>query len=252
MGDPLESPKLCLSYARDDIQDLDNKFEAFFMSNPYTKVIEHDLKAGMDVHKVKLTKQLPARISHLANRIAVEMRSALDQCGYAIAKASGNTRLKGTYFPFARTASELDDVVSRRCKDLPPEISAFFRSFNAHKGGDDLLWSLNELANCHKHRFIMPVAHGNVGTHFKNLSVRGSFAIPNQAWNTEKNEIEIFRASHGSETKYDIDLAFYVAFGDIGAVKGAPVLTVLLDLANRVQEIIGATETEARRIGLVP
>jgi len=40
------------------------------------------------------------------------------------------------------------------CKDLPPEIITLFRGFKPYKGGNDLLWALNQIVRANKHAVL--------------------------------------------------------------------------------------------------
>jgi hypothetical protein len=213
---------------------------------------EADVQRGIDVHKLKVTKSIPALLSRDVARVASDLRSALDQTGYATARANGNTRLKYTYFPFAASAPQIDSVIRGRCKDLPKDIVALFRSFKAYRGGDDLLWSVNEIANGVKHRFIVPVGHGigpTIIDHFKAEQLV-EMKMPPQ-WDSVHDEIVFCTVKHGSYVNYDINLGFYVAFGDVEGVRGMHVIPILKTMSDKVAGIIDATEAEARRIGLI-
>ncbi len=253
MRDIFAGPKSLLAGANEDINEREGQIRAFFDPEPYTLVIEHNRKTGFDTHKIKLTKKFPEKLSRLAAHIVADLRSVLDQAGFACATASGNTRLKQTYFPFARTKADINGVIRRRCKDLPPEIVTLFRLFNAYRGGDNLLWALNAIANSRKHRVIVPIGQGTGGGIAKNFHCPGkikSFAFP-PIWNTTKNEVVLCEVGHDLNTTYDLSISFYVAFGEIDVVGGQPVDRVLNTLSSKVSDILIATEAEAKRIGLI-
>jgi hypothetical protein len=250
--DPFSSARLLIRGAYEDIDRLDAAFDAFFKSEPYAKVVETDPHGAVDFHKVKMTKKLPALLSRDVARVGNELRSALDQAGYAMAAASGKARLKYTYFPFGASTAHLEDVIRGRCKDLPKEIATLFRSFNPYRGGDDLLWAINEIANGIKHRFIVPVGQG-VGKaileHFRaDQLIHGAFP---PLWDSANDEMVFCVVRHGSDVSYDYNLGFFVAFGNIDVVRGMHVTPTLKSMAAKVDSIIAATEIEARRIGLI-
>jgi hypothetical protein len=105
MADPLDSPKSLLSFAREDIRKLNPEFEAFFNSNPYTYVVHHDPQSGHDFHRLTFRDRIPSRLSRDVCNIALELRNALDQVGFAIAALDGSNPSSGTYFPFSRSAA---------------------------------------------------------------------------------------------------------------------------------------------------
>jgi hypothetical protein len=129
--------------------------QQFADSNPWTHVIEKDFMPGQDLHKLRFTKDLPAILPCILLDAVNNLRSALDQAGYAAALANGKTNPKATNFPFADDFAGLDNNIDRRgvCRDLPAEIVTLFRGCNPHKGGNysATLWGLNKLCNTKKH-----------------------------------------------------------------------------------------------------
>src|SRR5437588_6912202 len=209
MSDIFASARLLVRGAREDIDKLDAAFRAYFDTQPYTQSIETDLERGVDIHKIKLTKALPEILSRDVARIASELRSALDQAGYATAVASGNTRLKNTYFPFAPDALKFNDVIKGRCRDLPQDIVALFRSFNAYRGGDDLLWSVNEIANGIKHRFIVPVGQDIAAQYLDHIKADLVDMVMPPRWDRTKDEIVLFTVKQGTDADYKIKIGFF-------------------------------------------
>lgn len=253
MTDPLSSPKLRIKSANEDLTRLNSGFNSFLHGNAYTKAIEPDIDGAHHLHKLKLIKALPDTLSHQCARITEDLRSALDQTGYAMAVAGGIASPKHAYFPFAGTAKEFTNVVAGRCKDLPPDITALFASYQAHKGGDQILWALNALCGGSKHRFIEPVA-GVVGNQITvgPTTIRSGtidFMVPK--WDAEKNEIVLFRTGPNTHARTDVNVTCFVAFGKIEVVGGMPVIPVLNDLIKKVDGIVSATEIKARSLGLI-
>jgi hypothetical protein len=253
MTDPLASPKRRLSRAKAKFKALIRRGKAFGAKSPYAMVTEDDLQAGFRFYKFKITKRLPLGTSELAWEIVEELRSALDQLGYACAVASGKTAPKNTYFPIADSAAQLDtDVIGRgRCKDVPADIVALFRSFQPYKGGNEAIWTLNRLANGNKHRFVLPAgaaAEQSISLGTLILPPGASIHVPR--WDREKNEMLVLSTPIGTEVKYDLGFAVYVAFGEVDAVAGEPVVPILNAMVHDVERILADTEAECRRIGL--
>jgi hypothetical protein len=145
----------------------------------------------------------------------------------------------------------LESNVKGRCKDLPPEISALFRSFDSHEGGNYALWALNKLCNANKHRLLVPVGIVASGMKIKTMTISGPGAIPAPKWDREKNQIVIAEIGPGGDFKYDVELSLFVAFDKINGVKSGPAVGVLDMMASEVTRVLKATEAECRRIGLL-
>lgn len=252
VSDPLEDPKLVIQYALEDAASLDKQFESFFNRRPFRQDVQFDSATGFDAYKFKFTERLSKKTRHDTARVAAELRSALDQCGYAVATASGVRKPKYAAFPFADSREKIEQQVAGRSKELPDSIRALYRSFNPYRGGCDILWSINEVANCTKHQFIVPVAHAIGAVAIKNFYSAGpvkELSIPPR-WDEAKNEMTLCEVQHGAETRYDLNLGFVAVFGDIGSLKGRHVIPTLREMAAKVAEIVSATEAEARKLGL--
>ncbi len=69
-------------------------------------------------------------------------------------------------------------------------------------------------------------------------------------WDTEKDEITFASIGPGGSFEYNIQLAFFLAFGDVEGLAGRPVIDTLNGTAAEVERIIRAVGGESQRIGL--
>lgn len=160
MNDPLSSSRQKLARAEKHFADLQREILEFSQQNPYEQVAEpHSDKQGFTVEKVRMTKEIPATIADLTADIAISLRSALDNAGYAIAVAAGVNNPRHCAFPFAGSAAQMANALGRS-KDIPERIQSLFCGFQPYKGGNDLLWALNEVADTDKHKMVIPIGQG--------------------------------------------------------------------------------------------
>jgi hypothetical protein len=251
MGDKLESAKYTLARAKLHIADFEKQVSLFLDTRPYEKAIEVDPDTGEHVLKLRFTKPFPAMLNGIASDAIVNLRSALDQCGYAVAVANGG-RGRDCYFPFHDDAAGVMGHRKAGSKEIPDEIFAVMASFEPHKGGNDFLWCLNELSNANKHRIVSPMAVA-VGTGRVRASMSGSvnLDLPKRLeWDRGKNEIELGRSTGKGRLKYKLNIQMFVALDEIEPASTVPAEAVLHGLALTVESIIGAVEAEAIRIGL--
>lgn len=241
-----------VSGADEDIEKANAAFQEFFESKPYEQIIARYPHSWTDIHKLRF-KKMPLVLGRNISKVGADLRSALDHVGYDCAALSGNTRLKYTHFPFGASESHLDDVIRGKCKDLPKDIVSHFRSFKPYRGGDDLLWAINEIANGIKHRGIKPLAYEIGPTRLRKFNTGGSsrFAFAPK-WSGGKYEIELAHTSLGANPTYEFELAFRVAFDDVPIVDGADVVTTLQHMSAKVTGIIDSTEAKVRLLGLIP
>jgi hypothetical protein len=250
-SNPFESPKARLSRGKDHTQKLKKRISVYFKNTPYIKVVEKDSQ-GFQVHKIKVTKDVPNVCIHYAAEALEAIRSALDQAGYAAAIASGKPAPKKTSFPIGDDLAGLENSITgyKVCKDLPAEIVTLFRSFNPYKGGNDAIWTLNKLRNTN-HTVLTPIGSVVGGANFNNVSFNGGGSIAVPRWDREKNEMEFLRVVPGGAVDYNVGFSFFVAFDKIDAIDATVPIDYLDVMAAEVRKVVLATEAECRRLGFI-
>ena len=139
MSDRFEQPMRRIARAKEKIPEMLAQWRTFLSSNPYTYSVDPDPVTGNRLYKVKLAKPLPLVLVDLAAEAIEALRSALDKASYAAAECSGKINPKSCYFPIADSSIDLESVIKRRCKDVPPDIVALFRMVKPHKDGNNLI-----------------------------------------------------------------------------------------------------------------
>jgi hypothetical protein len=257
MTDAFASSRSKLAWAKENLlSDLHRRIEDFHNLDPYAQVVEPDPQTpGWEVHKIKLVKPFPEAFGNITSDIVVNLRSALDNAGYSIATAIGKTDPRNTAFPFARDVNNMAYSIGRST-DLPKEIQSLFCGFQPYRGGDDLLWALNELCNGNKHKFITPmqVIIWRGRAFAQGYGVPFSMPDPPK-WDGAKNEMVVIRLGPhvvpNATWQYDFDFRPFVAINEIPVVQGKAVLGVLYDLCLKVESILTCIEAECGRLGIV-
>jgi hypothetical protein len=237
-------------WAQEDIEELKVLVSHFFSSHPYERVAEIDSKGIYMLDKIKFTRRLPPRITKLTVSAIENLRAALDHGACAVVPRQYMTR---TSFPFGDTRREFLDHLESKAKHVPDEIKSVFVRFKAYKRGNPPLWALNKICNTHKHRTIVQPGIDIRKPEFVagRALDEAIFHYHTPAWDRRKNEIIISRMVGHTTAHHDIDMSLGIAFGDVQVFRGTPVLAVLRYLASKVEGILWATESEARRIGVV-
>ena len=244
-----DSSKYVISRAKHHISDFERQNVEFFATNPYSQVVEIDPDTGDKIHKVKLIKPMPIALPGIAFDAVNNLRSALDQAMYGMTLAAG---VKRAYFPFSNNAANFQNSVNGWCKELPKEIGDIVSTFEAYKGGNNMLWSLNQVCNTNKHGIICPVALQNSSFSIHHGVFTGRFAglrVP--FWDRAKNEMELFRVPEEGTAEVNFDFTTFIAMRDVEFVDGQPAIAVLSNFFSIVERIVMALETESRRIGLI-
>ena len=251
MPQAFDSARRKLERVERHFADLERAIQEFTWKRPYEAVVEpHATKADHKVHKIRLTASLPPIIADTCGEIVQGLRSSLDNATYAIAVASGKTDPKHCAFPFARSRDQMANALGRS-KDLPPAIQSLLVGFQPFIGGNDLLWSLNEMCNADKHRMVIPVG-APVQRTGVSIHCTGFFSMPDpHIWNRKKNEMELFTLGPGATTNAHFELALSVAIQGVEIVDGKPVVQVLMPLGVLVERMLDTMEFESKRLGYV-
>lgn len=256
MSGNLDSARSMLARAQMHIGAFREAVMAFLDSEPFLQVAELDTASNERVTKLKLVKAAPLELNHIAADALVNLRSALDQAGYAVATAAGG-KGRDTYFPFGDNEAEVRSRDRSGSKEIPKEIFDVMVSFKPYQGGDDFLWAMNKLCNANKHRLLNEMASRTDNATKFSLVLRkgapdGKLQVRMPQWNHVAKELELFRcdANNNDDYHYDIQLRVFVSFGGIGVLDGHPAEGVLDLLAKKVETIISALDAEATRIRL--
>jgi hypothetical protein len=188
---PFCSAKLRISRAEEHLQTLNAEIDKFFAKNPGRYVSEPDSNRTQEIHKICFDERLPIEWRILATEIIEHLRASLDHATVATFFLKTG-RLDSNYisFPFCKTADDLDNSIRGRSKDLVPEIKTFLRGFNAYKGGNDLLYSLNKLCNSSKHTLITFVVGAALELEMKSSGDLQQVNFVEECfWDSSKNEI---------------------------------------------------------------
>lgn len=246
-----QSPRQLVHHARDEISDASKLIEDFVGQQRASRVTYQDHLAREDVHRVKLEgPELPLKVANLVKDAAANLRDALDHAVYAAAVYLNGGKPRHTGFPFALDDTGVaGELASKRLADNPQEMRPYLLGLQPYKGGNDLLWSLNQLRNPSTHRFIVPV-----GTALMSQSLGiGSASITTMKagysqWYPDVKEIEFLRLGWGSKIDYQVQISVAVLFEEIEAVKGKPVIDMLQMMAKAVSSVVDGLESEAIRI----
>ena len=240
-----------IEHARYRMNEFEQGNKDFFDNRPYKVVIEQNDDGTEDFHKFKLVKPMPKRLPGIAFDSLNNLRSALDQAGFTCGTAN-NTNGKKSHFPFGDDATEVESRRTGQSKNLPKEIFDLMISFQPYKGGNNLLWALNQLCNSQKHEIIIPFATALSTVLIKEMNFEHAIELILQPkWDRTKNEMVIAHLRHGTKFKIDNQYQFFIAFAKDGVIDGKPVLGVLSALIDLVDRIVAEIEAEARRINLI-
>jgi hypothetical protein len=248
---PFFSPERRLLRAHTHISELDREIRRFFDSRPHSVFVERDLDGLNESHKIKLTKPIPLDWGDIAFDALVNLRSVLDQIGYAAAVASGKNEPKKTSFPIGDDAVQLDNAITgyKVCRDVPTEIVTIFRGFKPYKTGNNAIWALNRLRNSAHTRLIAVGASMShvIVKHYPPQTPLGVKA----KWDSSKNEIVFARGPLGHKWNYNVQPSFVVGFDEISVTGRTQAVSQLRGMADQVTRVFRVTYDECTKLGLI-
>jgi hypothetical protein len=252
--DPFYSAKSRLKRAENKITELDTTIWEYRDKHPADLICEADKPdRRTKTYKFKFTAPFPDAWTHLPMEILEAIRSALDQCAYAAAKLSGNTRLKRTQFPIADSLDDLNNLITGRkvCQDVPDAIVAVFLRFKPYKGGNEELWALNKLRNS-THTELIPIAVRSANIHIRHSSRSTGELIPlNPVFDRAKHEIPFARAEIEAHFSFGAYPSYNIGFDQTVTGDRRHAVAFLTAAVNEAEKIVEATEFACERLGFI-
>jgi len=239
--------------AKQQIADLREKINTFSDGRTWTHLVEKDVDGVTDIHKVRFPPNPSREWTHIVFEAVNNLRSALDQIAFNVAILVGKPNAKAAKFPFGPTEADMLNNLAGGCKDLPPEIRAVFRGFDPYKGGNNVLWALNELVNTNKHKLLIPVAMTSTRIQIPDAMNANAFASNVGTYDASKNEMTLLKVAVGGQhLKYNMEITPTIAIDHTeDIIRGQHPITLLDAMANEIERVGMATEAECRRLGLL-
>jgi hypothetical protein len=210
-NDAFYSAKLRIRRAQEHFDDLKAQISSFFAEKPYTRIVEPDPNGTHEIHKIRLTKRFPLRWRILATEVIEHLRATLDHATWATAYLrTGNPNVEYGLFPFSNNATNFENRMRGLSKDCPPEIQALLRTFEPYKGGNDLLYMLNDMCNLSKHALIAFIGAANTNVQITGKGWTGPLEVFETAvWDRAKHEIPYLRVQRSPFNTRQISTSTY-------------------------------------------
>jgi hypothetical protein len=243
-----ESPASLISWAYEDTQRFKELEELFFRFDCYEHISEYDPEFERDALRIRFIKPLPPEFRKLASHIVNDLRHALDQGFVIAARHFGWQPLKNQtvlYFPWARDEADLKG----RLRNIPVEIHDIIiehQPYFANDGGtagSNMLRELGRIAGPNKHEAVLG-SGANLRLKRMKFDWPGDWLIPyeDKMWNGAKEEFTFAYVPAGTEGKYDVDVALFVAFRDIPALANVPARNLFEAWGGYAQSIVSQLE----------
>jgi hypothetical protein len=251
--DSFYSAKLRLTRADEHLTDLKARIVTFSDEKSYTQIAEPDPDGIHEIHKIRLTKTFPFRWRVLATEVIEHARASLDHATWATAYLhTRNPNLEFGVFPFASDETKIDNRIRGVSKDCPPEIQALLRTFKPYRGGNDLLFVLNDMCNLSKHALVTFMAKAVAAGTIKGTSFRGPIQFLEPfLLDPVKNEIPYMKVLKGSDPQHDFEVTIYPLIDYREFTSEEPATFVLGAMIEEAARVVSEIEAETIKIGLV-
>lgn len=248
LDEHFESPKALIRRAYEQIGEYERELADFGKIEPFIRIVDVDSEPGVEIHKIRITRDLPRKLSVIFGDISKNLRSALDHAVYGCAVALGVPHPKGTAFPIADHPNGVVGSL-KAMKDLPAEIHPLLISFRPHEGGNRLIWGLNEVRNSNTHRLLVPFAKVGMANIMQASGIlMNEGAIGYSEWNPSKNELEFMRCGIGSTISYTLTVSIGNTFDNVKTFQGSFAKETILEAAAEVNRIVLEIEKETAAI----
>lgn len=252
-----ESAQFLVSWAHSQRAKLEGEIASFLQPDAATVVKEVNLKTGGYDTKIKF-RPVPPVVRGLANNIVKDLRDALDQATNAASILVSGTHGKCRHFPFAQSPEDFDKAVRlNQCKNIPEALRPVLKGFEPYptgdwSGGNNYLRLLGTVSGPHKHRFTLASALNARKLEIQGPAIiragHGGGHIFPMGTVAKNNELVVVTVGPGGDFEGNINFSSFVAFADT-KLKGVPVCRFLLEVSQRVGEIVQDLQTEAFEIG---
>lgn len=248
--------------AKKHIGDLDNERASFLALNPYLVTPEYYAEYNATAYFLDECPPIPNSIALMAGDAIHNLRSALDHLFFQLIEANGKTPIIEDYpgFPILKSKERFDKYVAANCaqkKGTSGKAENLIQATKAYQGGNDTLWSLQELDNIDKHRLLITAVFAinkfgfdiggrNLERMTANMAIRivgelppkiAWFSAPDRKIGAKKGDV-IFSIEGDFETNKNVQFTFDIAFGEPEIVKGKPLLETLQQMSDFVDALI--------------
>lgn len=239
---PLYPSQEKLKFAKSEFRNLVGNVNAFIGENPCE--VRQEVNMEKTSFYASCPTLIPSEISIRACVVTNQLRDSLDKMLVAVVALNGKGT-SGVSFPFGGkdlNSGKVEQFPTARHDRIKKKLTADQWSLvlaqKPYPNGNDLLWSINQIANTDKHRrdlvSILPEIDRNVIINNGNLrdATIGGGPIINE------NGSEVLLLSFREGNNINIELSPKIVFGEIEPVQRKNVLTTLNQQIRLTEGII--------------
>lgn len=247
------APYLKLQRARDHINDLSARNDAFLAERPFKLIERHHRKAGKTTYRVKADKPIPPEFSLIIGDAIHNMRAALDLVMFGMAGEIA----PDIYFPFPKNADRMEAAIKKgHVQAAGKKVVEAIRLLKPYPDGNFGLNVIHALDIQDKHRLLIlagqravfTIGSGNDAILKPLLGENAEAAASTHVVlnGPEDTTLLTFHRRYttrdlaDSEQEAKVQPAFVITFGEgeITAPQPVPVLNALVSCANEAHAAV--------------
>jgi hypothetical protein len=251
VADELADAQENLKWADENISKLDAAFRAFFNTKPYRLVTEVDQKIG-EVREKVIPDSIPWQFKFMARDIVHTLRIPLDYLACRLAVANKQST-DGVYYPIRKSKTAFDSTGTQGniVKQFGADAVAWIATQQPYLGGDDLVWAVHEIDRVDKHIELQALNAGSglsggliMGGTFIGGVHRTMIIGPREPDPADGSIVLLsYDIRNANSVKNKGTPHLFVAFRDVGPIKGKSVPQFLREAHTRVSAIIADAES---------
>jgi hypothetical protein len=146
----LTHPKI--ERAKKHLAELRTEVGAFLATSPFEVGKRHDPQTREISYYVSRAADVPASISAITADMLQNLRRALDHLACDLVITAGKYPTRNTGFPIFGSLGIYKAQAAEKTQGMQQHAVEAIAAIEPYKGGNDVLWHLQELANIDKHR----------------------------------------------------------------------------------------------------
>lgn len=243
-ADPLADAQKSVKWANKDIRKVDVAVHNFAFSKPYRIVREINANRTQEIAKLRFVSDIPDEVTEKTKTALQHLRSALDYLAWQVANRGGApANPKDVAFTICDTRKLFEDpsTQGKIQKIGGADWLTFLNGLKPYPGGNDLLYALNVANNTDKHRVLRrfalraggSLAVKNIPVQITSMTILGGIDHALE----DGMGIVAYPVVPG-EQQPEVEMTANIAFGEIEAVKGQPIVVALRQFSRVVEDII--------------
>lgn len=254
MSHSLDGCRAKLERAKELVLNLNEEIAAVLHNGEYSVVGEHEFEKRRYVFRLH-GPQVPLRISVLAGEVVHHLRCTLDHVVWALASKNNLSSGERITFPVCETSEKFKSAVRNGIiKGISRAFHPLIESLQPYRTADpknSIIQIVHDLDIMDKHRLLVVVTHavrmgGNIVINGELTSEVAIIAAtppdPSPFFRAVEDGVEVHWLGYETTTepkwRIENDFSIEVAFQRIGTVEREPVVPMLTQLCNGIEQIV--------------